>query len=83
LQSAKRVGDEVFIADKLQVVRKVDPGTDVAPIALDSFFECVANPEVALRAQQLALYRRNDPTTALGSRNMKTIVLSGRDPSIR
>ena len=72
------MGDEVFIADKLKVLRKVDPGTNVAAIALDSFFECVANPEVALRGQQLALYRRNDPTTALGSRNMKTIVPSGK-----
>jgi hypothetical protein len=50
--TAQRVGDEVFIADKLQALRKVDPGTDVAPIALDSFFECVPNPEVALRAQR-------------------------------
>ena len=53
LQSAQRVGDEVPVADKLQVLReKVGSGTDVAPIALDSFFECVANPEVALGAQR-------------------------------
>jgi hypothetical protein len=42
----------VFIADNPKLLRKVDPGTDVAPIALDSFFECVANPKVALRAQR-------------------------------